>query len=79
MGRKRVKIEEKKRGGEEEGTNRRAQNLPINKKNMSNPNSLMEAFNVRPRICNPLECRDNLNIRNTLTNLITLSIAKDMA
>lgn len=54
-------------------------NLPMNKKNMSNPSSLMEAFKVRPRICSPLECRDNLNIRNTRTNLMTLRIAKDMA
>lgn len=53
--------------------------LPMNKKNMSNPSSLIEAFKVRPRIWSPLECRDNLNIRNTLTNLMTLRIAKDMA
>lgn len=52
---------------------------PMNKKKMSNPSSRMEAFKVRPRICSPLECRDNLNIRNTRTNLITLRIARDMA
>lgn len=39
----------------------------------------MEALRVRPRICRPFEWRDNLNIRNTRTNLITLSIAKDIA
>lgn len=46
---------------------------------MSNPSSLMEAFKVRPRICSPLEWRDNLNIRNTRTNLMTRSMAKDIA
>lgn len=51
----------------------------MNKKNMSNPSSRMEAFRVRPRIWRPLEWRDNLNIRNTRTNLITLSMAKDIA
>lgn len=39
----------------------------------------MEAFNVRPKICKPFECRDNLNIRNTRTNRITRNIAKDIA
>lgn len=39
----------------------------------------MEAFSVRPKICKPFECRDNLNIRNTRTNRITRSIAKDIA
>ena len=51
----------------------------MNKKNISNPNSRIEAFSVRPNICSPLECRDNLNIRKTRTNLITLNMAKDMA
>lgn len=46
---------------------------------MSNPSSRMEAFRVRPRICNPLECRDNLNILKTLTSRMTLSMASDMA
>lgn len=58
---------------------RRNKVLPINKKKMSNPSSRIEAFNVRPRICNPLECRDNLNILKTLTSRITLRIARDMA
>lgn len=46
---------------------------------MSSPSSRMEAFRVRPRICNPLECRDNLNILKTLTSRMTLSMASDMA
>lgn len=55
------------------------QHLPINKKNINKPSSRMEAFNVRPKICKPFECRDNLNIRNTRTNRITRNIAKDIA
>ncbi len=51
----------------------------MNRKNMSSPNSLIDALSVRPRICSPLECLDNLKIRNTLTKRMTLSIAKDMA
>lgn len=54
-------------------------NLPINKKNISKPNSRIEAFRVRPNICKPFECLDNLNIRNTRTNRITRNIAKDIA
>lgn len=52
---------------------------PMNKKNINKPNSRIEAFSVRPKICKPFECRDNLNIRNTRTNRITRSIAKDIA
>lgn len=55
------------------------ENLPINKKNISKPNSRIEAFRVRPKICKPFECLDNLNIRNTRTNRITRNIAKDIA
>lgn len=54
-------------------------NSPMKRKKMSNPSSLMEALRVRPRIWRPLLCLDNLNIRNTRTSLITLSIAKDIA
>jgi hypothetical protein len=46
---------------------------------MSKPNSRIEAFSVRPNICNPFECLDNLNIRNTRTKRITRNIAKDIA
>lgn len=46
---------------------------------MSKPNSRIDAFSVRPKICNPFECLDNLNIRNTRTKRITRSIAKDIA
>lgn len=53
--------------------------LPMNKKNISKPNSRIDAFNVLPKICNPFECLDNLNIRNTRTKRITRSIAKDIA
>lgn len=51
----------------------------MNRKNISKPNSRIDAFNVRPRICNPFECLDNLNIRNTRTKRITRNIAKDIA
>ena len=51
----------------------------MNKKNIRSPNSLIEALSVLPRICNPFECLDSLNIRNTRTNRITLRIANDMA
>lgn len=51
----------------------------MNKKNINKPNSRIEAFSVRPKICKPFECRDNLNIRNTRTNRITRNIAKDIA
>ena len=53
--------------------------LPMKRKNMSNPNSLMDALSVRPKICKPLECLDNLKIRNTLTNRMTLRMANDIA
>lgn len=46
---------------------------------MSKPNSRIDAFSVRPNICKPFECLDNLNIRNTRTKRITRSIAKDIA
>lgn len=46
---------------------------------MSNPNSLMEALRVLPRIWSPFECLESLKIRNTLTNRITLRMASDMA
>lgn len=46
---------------------------------MSNPNSRIEALSVRPKICKPFECLDNLKIRNTRTKRITRSIAKDIA
>ena len=52
---------------------------PMNKKNISKPNSRIDAFNVLPKICKPFECLDNLNIRNTRTKRITRSIAKDIA
>ena len=39
----------------------------------------MEALSVRPKICSPLEWRESLNIRNTLTNRMTRKIASDMA
>ena len=51
----------------------------MNRKNISKPNSRIDAFNVLPNICNPFECLDNLNIRNTRTKRITRSIAKDIA
>lgn len=53
--------------------------LPMNKKNISKPSSRIEALSVRPKICKPFECLDNLNIRNTRTNRITRKIAKDIA
>ena len=53
--------------------------LPMNKKNIRSPNSLIEALSVLPNICRPFECLDNLNILKTRTNLITRSIARDMA
>lgn len=52
---------------------------PMNRKNMSKPNSRIDALSVRPKICNPFECLDNLNIRNTRTKRITRNIAKDIA
>ena len=52
---------------------------PMNKKNISKPSSRIDAFNVLPKICNPFECLDNLNIRNTRTKRITRSMANDMA
>lgn len=52
---------------------------PMNRKNMSKPNSRIDAFKVLPNICNPFECLDNLNIRNTRTKRITRNIAKDIA
>ena len=52
---------------------------PMNRKNMSKPNSRIDAFKVLPKICNPFECLDNLNIRNTRTKRITRNIAKDIA
>ena len=51
----------------------------MKRKKMSKPSSLMEALSVRPRIWRPLLCLESLNIRNTLTSLITLSIARDIA
>ncbi len=51
----------------------------MNKKKISSPSSRIDAFKVLPKICSPLECRDNLNIRKTRTNLITLSMASDIA
>lgn len=51
----------------------------MNKKKINSPSSRIDAFSVLPNICSPLECRDNLNIRKTRTNLITLRIANDMA
>lgn len=53
--------------------------LPMNRKNISKPNSRIDAFNVLPKICKPFECLDNLNIRNTRTKRITRKIAKDIA
>ena len=58
---------------------KKASNLPMNRKNMSKPNSRIDALSVRPKICNPFECLDNLNIRNTRTKRITRNIAKDIA
>lgn len=52
---------------------------PMKRKNMRSPNSRREALRVMPRICNPFECLDNLNIRNTRTSLMTRRIARDMA
>lgn len=52
---------------------------PMNKKNISKPNSRIDAFNVLPKICKPFECLDNLNIRNTRTKRITRRMAKDIA
>lgn len=52
---------------------------PMNRKNISKPNSRIDAFKVLPNICNPFECLDNLNILNTRTKRITRSIAKDIA
>lgn len=51
----------------------------MNKKNISKPNSRIDAFNVLPKICKPFECRDNLNIRKTRTKRITRRMAKDIA
>lgn len=59
--------------------NRLLLHLPMNKKNMSKPNSRIDALSVRPRICSPFECRDSLNIRNTRTKRITRRMASDMA
>ena len=53
--------------------------VPMNRKNIRSPNSRMEALRVLPNICKPFECLDSLNILNTLTSLITLRMAKDMA
>ena len=53
--------------------------LPMNRKKIKSPSSRMEALSVRPRICSPLEWRDNLNIRNTLTSRMTRKMASDMA
>ena len=53
--------------------------LPIKRKNMSSPSSRMDALSVRPKICKPFECLDNLKIRNTLTKRMTLRMANDMA
>lgn len=53
--------------------------LPMNKKNISKPNSRIDAFNVLPKICKPFECLDNLNIRKTRTKRITRRMAKDIA
>ena len=53
--------------------------LPIKRKNMSSPSSRMDALSVRPKICKPFECLDNLKIRNTLTNRMTLRMANDIA
>ena len=46
---------------------------------MSSPSSRMDALSVRPKICKPFECLDNLKIRNTLTKRMTLRMANDMA
>lgn len=51
---------------------------PMNMKNINKPNSLIEAFNVRPKIWSPFEYLDSLNIRKTLTKRITRSIARDV-
>ena len=53
--------------------------LPIKRKNMSSPSSRMDALSVRPKICKPFECLDNLKIRNSLTKRMTLRMANDMA
>ena len=51
----------------------------MKRKNINKPSSLIEAFNVRPRICSPFECLESLKILNTLTNRITLRMARDIA
>lgn len=51
----------------------------MNRKNISSPSSRIDAFSVRPKICNPLEWRDNLKIRKTRTRRITRSMARLMA
>lgn len=53
--------------------------LPMTIKKASKASSRTEAFNVLPKIWRPLECRDNLNIRNTRTKRITRKIANDIA
>ena len=39
--------------------------------------SFAHAFKVFPRICNPMECRDNLKTRRTLTKRATLMTPSD--
>lgn len=51
----------------------------MKRKNINKPSSLIEAFNVRPKICKPFECLESLKILNTLTNRITLKMARDIA
>lgn len=54
-------------------------NLPMKRKNIKSPSSLIDAFSVRPSICKPFECRESLKIRNTRTSRITRRIAKLIA
>ena len=52
---------------------------PMKRKKMSSPSSLILALRVWPRICKPLEWRESLKILNTLTNLMTLRMASEVA
>lgn len=59
--------------------NKTCVHLPMKRKNIKSPSSLIDAFSVLPKICKPLEWRDSLNIRNTRTRRITRSMARLIA